>query len=57
MIILAVVDIDFRVPDLNLACKERCEINQVECILNCPNDDIACISECVRDNTLCLSGK
>ena len=45
-----------RVPDLNVACKDRCEIISIECILACDNDTL-CMSQCSRDNTECLNGK
>ena len=48
---------DFRVPDLNVACTDRCEIISVECISNCPNDDSVCWSQCFRKNTVCINGK
>ena len=39
-----------------MACKDRCEIISIECILDCDNDTL-CMSQCSRDNTECLNGK
>ena len=51
------IDYDIlRVPDLNVACKDRCEIISIECILACDNDTL-CMSQCSRENTECLNGK
>ena len=50
-------EIVFRVPDLNVACTDRCEIISVDCALNCPNGDSACLSQCFREITLCINGK
>lgn len=45
-----------RVPDLNVACTDRCEIDLVKCISNCPADDVECWSQCSRVNTECIKG-
>ena len=47
--------IAFRVPDLNVACTDRCEEISVECITNCETDS-ACISLCVRETIECTNG-
>ena len=49
-------EIEPRVPDLNIACTNRCEEIQFECIINC-GDDSACISACVREIAQCFNGK
>ena len=45
------------VVKLNQICKERCEVFQLQCILDCTPDDITYLSKCIRDVTGCFSGK
>ena len=47
----------FRVVDLNEICTEKCEENQLQCILNCLSNDPACLSQCIREETECTNGK
>ena len=49
-------EIKFRVPDLNVACKDRCDAVTVDCFIQC-GDHSACRSECARENTECISSE
>ena len=44
-----------RVPELKELCLDKCEIAQLECILDC-NNDVNCISDCIRHATDCIEG-
>ena len=47
---------ELRVPDLNVACTNRCEKVLFDCIISC-GDDSNCISQCIRENGQCYNGK
>ena len=47
----------FRVPDLNVACTDRCELNSLDCFARCNANDSACWSQCLRENTECIKCK
>ena len=49
--------IKFRVPDLNTACKNRCDADTFDCISQCDPTDSACFSKCLRENTECISSE
>ena len=50
------INVSIRVPDLNEACTERCNVLSVDCFVECATDT-DCISECIREITLCINGK
>ena len=46
----------FSVPDLFDVCIERCQRDQLECIISCDND-LMCISQCILEVTSCIESK
>ena len=46
-----------RVPDLNIACTNRCEEISLECITSCDLEDTVCLSQCLRENGKCYNGE
>ena len=47
----------FRVPDLNVACTNRCEIDSLDCFAKCDVNDTVCWSQCLREHTECLNSE
>ena len=43
------------VPELNMICTDKCEDDQLECIIECESD-VNCVSQCIRDGTKCIQG-
>ena len=54
--LLTRIKTQLRVPDLNVACTNRCEKVLFDCIISC-GDDSNCISQCIRENGQCYNGK
>ena len=55
LVMMTEYDPFLRVPELKELCLDKCEIAQLECILDC-NNDVNCISDCIRHATDCIEG-
>ena len=55
--ILNLSENEFRVPDLNVACTERCDIGAFDCFAQCDVNDSACFSKCLRENDECFDSE